>query len=153
MNTDDAPGPRIDAAKSAVTSLVDSLPGQSEIGVVVFGGTVPSERGPQAGCADVETVSQLAPIDAHDPRPKIAGVPHRAGRPWERRSWPRANRYPKHPDRSCWSPTVSPIASPIPVRPHRRSVPRIPTSRSVRSVSKRMPRNSSALRPPVAGFS
>ncbi|MGV9859855.1 vWA domain-containing protein [Gordonia sp. NPDC003425] len=74
MNTDDAPGPRIDAAKSAVTSLVDSLPGQSEIGVVVFGGTVPSERGPQAGCADVETVSQLAPIDAHDPRPKIAGV-------------------------------------------------------------------------------
>ncbi|GAA3710033.1 hypothetical protein GCM10022238_26240 [Gordonia hankookensis] len=74
MNTDDAPGLRIDAAKSAVTALVDSLPDTAKIGVTVFGGSVPSERGPRRGCTDVQTVSQLAALDTRDPRPEIAAV-------------------------------------------------------------------------------
>lgn len=74
MNTSDAPGPRIAAAKSAVASLTDSLSPQAEMGIVAFGSTVPSERGSVAGCRDVTTISELAPIGQSDPRSAVDAI-------------------------------------------------------------------------------
>ncbi len=74
MNTDDAPGIRLDAAKQAVESLVESLPSDAELGVTVFGSTVPSTRGPVAGCKDVVTVAELASVDQQQITKTVAGI-------------------------------------------------------------------------------
>jgi Ca-activated chloride channel family protein len=64
MTTDDAPGPRIDAAKAAVASLVDSLPATAQIGLTVYGtqtGSSDAER--EAGCQDILTLVPVGPLD------------------------------------------------------------------------------------------
>ena len=59
MNTDDAPGPRLAAARAAVTSLATGLPDGTPFGVVAFGSQMPAASTPQAtGCADV-TISAV----------------------------------------------------------------------------------------------
>jgi len=65
MNQDDAPGPRIDAAKAAVNSLIDGLPGQAQVGLQVYGtgtGSTDAEKG--AGCTDIKTLVPVGPLDA-----------------------------------------------------------------------------------------
>lgn len=65
MLVDDAPGPRIDAAKSAVRSLVSGLPAGAEVGLMVYGaGTGSTEAEKAAGCQDVRTLVPVGPVDA-----------------------------------------------------------------------------------------
>ena len=65
MNTDDAPGPRLAAARAAVTSLATGLPDGTPFGVVAFGSQMPAASTPQAtGCADVTTLVPLGPSTA-----------------------------------------------------------------------------------------
>jgi hypothetical protein len=74
MNTDDAPGPRLDAAKQAVQALVASVSPETEVGVTAFGSTVPSTKGSTVGCTDVVTVAQLAPVDPQQMTTTVGGV-------------------------------------------------------------------------------
>ncbi|MFT4187642.1 MAG: VWA domain-containing protein [Aeromicrobium sp.] len=67
MLADDAPGVRFEAAQVAVTSLVDALPEEHELGLVVYGtetGTAESEL--EAGCEDVSVLVELGPLDKAD---------------------------------------------------------------------------------------
>ncbi|GAC57149.1 hypothetical protein GOHSU_16_01070 [Gordonia hirsuta DSM 44140 = NBRC 16056] len=64
MMVDDAPGPRIDAAKRAATGLVNALPDGSQVALLTYGtgtGTAPAEHA--AGCQDVTTLVPLGPLD------------------------------------------------------------------------------------------
>ncbi len=64
MNTPDAPGPRIDAAKKAVIALADGLPDKTAFGVIALGATKPAATTPiDLGCGDISTVVPVAPLD------------------------------------------------------------------------------------------
>ena len=64
MNETDAPGPRIDAAKKAVTSLVASLPADTSVGLAVYGATTGSGASDKAkGCQDSATLVPVSPLD------------------------------------------------------------------------------------------
>ena len=64
MTTADAPGPRIDAAKSAMTTLVGELPEDSPVGLIAYGtSTGNSDAEKEAGCRDVSVVSGMRPLD------------------------------------------------------------------------------------------
>lgn len=65
MNESDAPGPRIDAAKKAVKSLVAGLPGQTQVGLTVYGTRTGSTAADKAkGCTDITTLVPVATLDA-----------------------------------------------------------------------------------------
>ena len=65
MNESDAPGPRIDAAKKAVKSLVAGLPGQTQVGLTVYGTRTGSTAADKAkGCTDITTLVPVARLDA-----------------------------------------------------------------------------------------
>src|SRR6478752_2711864 len=75
MNQADAPGPRIDAAKTAVTGLIDSLPAQAQVGLQVYGtatGSTDAEKA--AGCADIKTLVPVGPLDAAALKSQIGTV-------------------------------------------------------------------------------
>lgn len=64
MLDEDAPGPRIDAAKEAIHSLVGRIPDDARIGLQVYGtstGGTGAEKA--AGCKDVKTLVPVGPID------------------------------------------------------------------------------------------
>jgi Ca-activated chloride channel family protein len=64
MNTADAPGPRIAAAKRAVRGLVSGVPASARVGLEVYGtstGSGGSEKA--AGCRDIRVVVPVGPID------------------------------------------------------------------------------------------
>ncbi|MET1063621.1 MAG: VWA domain-containing protein [Arthrobacter sp.] len=64
MAADDAPGLRIDAAKSAVKNLIGAVPDSARMGLMVYGtGTDSAPASKAAGCADIRT---LAPVGAVD---------------------------------------------------------------------------------------
>ncbi len=71
MKTADAPGPRIDAAKAAVSQLVDHLPATTQVGLQVYGtATGSSDAEKAAGCSDIKTLMPVASLDA--PAMKVA---------------------------------------------------------------------------------
>ncbi|OFE16390.1 hypothetical protein BA895_18860 [Humibacillus sp. DSM 29435] len=75
MNETDAPGPRIDAAKKAVTSLVTSLPAGTSVGLSVYGATTGSGASDKAkGCQDIRTLVPVAPLDRAAITSAVAGV-------------------------------------------------------------------------------
>lgn len=75
MNTADAPGPRIDAAKAAVTALADGLPPKTDFGVVAFGSELPAARTSQnIACTDVKTVLPMGPFNAATLSTALKGV-------------------------------------------------------------------------------
>jgi Ca-activated chloride channel family protein len=75
MNQADAPGPRIDAAKAAVTSLIDSLPAQTQVGLQVYGtGTGSTDAEQVAGCTDIKTLIPVGPLDAGAIKAQISAV-------------------------------------------------------------------------------
>lgn len=64
MKQEDAPGPRIDAAKSAVRTLVDGLPDGAPVGLIVYGmSTDGSDEAKAAGCRDIKATVPLGPVD------------------------------------------------------------------------------------------
>lgn len=75
MNYDVAPGPRIDAAKSAVQALVDALPDGSPVGLVVYGtGTDSTDAAKAEGCRDVRTSVPLGPLDRAAFKAQVGGM-------------------------------------------------------------------------------
>ncbi|WP_420121039.1 vWA domain-containing protein, partial [Nakamurella sp.] len=75
MNQDDAPGPRIDAAKAAVTDLVASLPADAQVGLMVYGtGTGSADTDKAAGCQDVRTLVPVGPLDPAALTAQVAGI-------------------------------------------------------------------------------
>jgi Ca-activated chloride channel family protein len=64
MNQDDAPGPRIDAARTAVTDLLGTLPAAAKVGLMVYGtGTGSTDAEKATGCQDIKTLAPVAPLD------------------------------------------------------------------------------------------
>lgn len=65
MLEDDAPGLRIDAAKSAIHDMVSGLPSSAELGLMVYGnGTGSSDAEVAAGCKDVTTLVPVGPVNS-----------------------------------------------------------------------------------------
>lgn len=72
MMQNDAPGLRIDAAKSAVKNLIGAVPDSARMGLMVYGtGTDSAASSKAAGCADIRT---LAPVGAVDKTALTAAV-------------------------------------------------------------------------------
>ncbi|OZG29375.1 hypothetical protein BH683_009325 [Williamsia sp. 1138] len=64
MRTADAPGPRVEAAREAVGSLLEELPSDAQLGVMVYGSSVavtPENLAP--GCLDITVLRELGPLD------------------------------------------------------------------------------------------
>ncbi|WP_143707943.1 vWA domain-containing protein [Gordonia terrae] len=75
MLTADAPGPRIDAARAAVTDFATGLPDGTPFGLVAYGNMLDAKTTRQAaGCQDVTTIMDLARIDKGAAAGAIAGV-------------------------------------------------------------------------------
>ena len=75
MQIADAPGPRIDAARNAVSTFISDLTPGTPFGLVAYGNTESAKTTPQAvGCEDVSTLIRLGPIDKEAARSAIDGV-------------------------------------------------------------------------------
>lgn len=75
MKEEDAPGPRIDAAKLAALTLVDGLPDGSPVGLIVYGtSTDGSDAAKPAGCQDIKTLVSVAPVDKEAFAAAVNGV-------------------------------------------------------------------------------
>lgn len=75
MNQADAPGPRIEAAKTAALALIDALPDNATLGLETYGtstGSSPAER--DTGCHDVRTLIPLGPLHRDAMHTTIAGL-------------------------------------------------------------------------------
>ena len=82
MNSSDAPGPRIDAAKGAVRGLVRALPADAQVGLEVYGtstGSSPAEKG--AGCRDITVPVAVGPVDPAKFTASVDGVQARGYTP------------------------------------------------------------------------
>ena len=65
-------GTRIEAAKDALTQVVDRLPEQAEVGIRVFGATVENRTQPGA-CRDTQNVVPVGPLDRGALKKAVAG--------------------------------------------------------------------------------
>jgi Ca-activated chloride channel family protein len=75
MNTADAPGPRITAAKRAVNHLVRSVPAGASVGLEVYGtSTGSSDAEKAAGCRDIKVLLPVAPVDKAAFTGTVAGI-------------------------------------------------------------------------------
>ncbi|MHA3703770.1 vWA domain-containing protein [Jatrophihabitans sp. YIM 134969] len=64
MNQTDAPGSRIDAAKTAVRNLVDGLPTDARVGLTVYGTHTGSSNAEKtAGCKDISQLAAVGRVD------------------------------------------------------------------------------------------
>ena len=75
MRADDAGGTRLDAAKRASTELIDSLPDDALLGMLVYGQRESSdESNRERGCQDIEVLSPVQKVDKEALKSKIAGL-------------------------------------------------------------------------------
>ncbi len=75
MNQADAPGPRIDAAKSAVTDLLSTLPADTQVGLMAYGtGTGSTDAERQGGCQDIRTLAPVGPLNAAALTGQLQGI-------------------------------------------------------------------------------
>lgn len=75
MLADDAGGTRLDAAKRASTELIDSLPDDALLGMLVYGQRESSdESNRERGCQDIEVLSPVQKVDKEGLKSKIAGL-------------------------------------------------------------------------------
>ncbi|UXA19081.1 VWA domain-containing protein [Mycobacterium sp. SMC-4] len=75
MTETDAPGPRIDAAKTAARALVEALPDTSTIALQTYGittGSAPEDKAD--GCRDVTLLLSLRPLDREAMNTAIASI-------------------------------------------------------------------------------
>ncbi|XVX19356.1 VWA domain-containing protein [Actinomycetota bacterium] len=54
---------KIEAAKKALTSVVDGLPAQAQVGLRVYGATQPGGKPTPAACKDTQLVHPIGPLD------------------------------------------------------------------------------------------
>lgn len=72
MLRDDAPGPRIDAAKRAADGLVEALPDDAVLGLVTYGTSTDDQPSSQAaGCRDVTTLAEPRELGADGHRDAV----------------------------------------------------------------------------------
>lgn len=64
---------KITAAKKALTSVVDSLPDDTNVGLRVYGATQPGGTPTKAACADTQLVAPIAPLDKPNLKAAITG--------------------------------------------------------------------------------
>lgn len=82
MNTDDAPGPRIAAAKRAVEKLITALPSDARIGLEVYGtSTSSADSAKAAGCRDITTLAPVGAVDKPGLTAKVAAIKARGYTP------------------------------------------------------------------------
>lgn len=82
MTTADAPGPRIVAAKKAVTGLIRSLPSDARVGLEVYGTSTGSSNAEKAaGCRDILTLAPVGPVDKTGLTAKVARIKARGYTP------------------------------------------------------------------------
>lgn len=75
MLADDAGGTRLDAAKRASTELIDSLPDDALLGMLVYGQRESSdESNRERGCQDIEVLSPVQKVDKEGLKSRIAGL-------------------------------------------------------------------------------
>lgn len=75
MTENDAPGPRIDAAKAAARQLIDSLPDHAPLALQVYGTSTGSAEADKArGCQDVKVLLPLRPLDRQQMGAAIDGI-------------------------------------------------------------------------------
>jgi Ca-activated chloride channel homolog len=75
MNAADAPGPRIDAARKAVSALVGALPADARVGLTAYGtGTGSSDGEKAAGCRDVRQLLPVGPLRPGELTRAVAGL-------------------------------------------------------------------------------
>lgn len=73
MLIDDAPGPRIDAARAAADGLIEALPDDAVLGLVTYGtSTDDSPASQAAGCRDVTTLADPGDLGADGNRETLA---------------------------------------------------------------------------------
>jgi hypothetical protein len=81
MRTDDGNGtPKIDAAKEAAVALLDTLPASTQLGLRVYGGTLPS-RPIDAACKDSSLVLPIGRVDQGGAEEKIRSFKARGRTP------------------------------------------------------------------------
>lgn len=75
MLADDAGGTRLDAAKRASTELIDSLPDDALLGMLVYGQRESSdESNRERGCQDIEVLSPVQKVEKEGLKNRIAGL-------------------------------------------------------------------------------
>jgi Ca-activated chloride channel family protein len=81
MNDDDGTGrPKLEAAKAALNTLIDSLPADAQVGLRVYGSKV-SGSGKAAGCRDTESVLPVGPLNRGVLKQRVAGIQARGFTP------------------------------------------------------------------------
>jgi hypothetical protein len=74
MNDDDGTGrPKLEAAKAAMNTLIDSLPDDAQVGLRVYGSEV-SGGGKAAGCADTRLLMPIEPLNRGALKDRIARI-------------------------------------------------------------------------------
>ena len=74
MNDDDGTGrPKLEAAKAAMSTLIDSLPDDARVGLRVYGSEV-SGGGRAAGCADTRLVTPVGPLNRGALKDRVAQI-------------------------------------------------------------------------------
>jgi Ca-activated chloride channel family protein len=82
MNAKDAPGARIAAAKKAVDALVDSLPANARVGLLVYGtGTSSAGSAKAKGCHDIKQIVRLGAVNKPAFKAAVAKVTARGYTP------------------------------------------------------------------------
>ncbi|WP_237224947.1 VWA domain-containing protein [Rothia nasisuis] len=66
-------GTRLDAAKTAATELIDSMPDTANLGMMVYGQKVPASEPKEEGCKDIEVVAPVGKSDKQELKKSIAG--------------------------------------------------------------------------------
>ena len=75
MNIDDAPGPRIDAAKTAARAYIDALPDETSFSLWTYGtGTGNTDEEQEAGCRDTSNLIPSAAVDHDAARESVDGI-------------------------------------------------------------------------------
>lgn len=75
MNIDDAPGPRIDAAKTAARAYIDALPDKTSFSLWTYGtGTGNTDEEQEAGCRDTSNLIPSAAVDHDAARESVDGI-------------------------------------------------------------------------------
>jgi len=74
MNDDDGTGrPKLEAAKAAMNTLIDSLPDDAQVGLRVYGSEV-SGGGKAAGCADTRRMMPIEPLNRDALKDRVAQI-------------------------------------------------------------------------------
>lgn len=82
MNTDDAPGPRIDAAKTAANAYIDALPDGTDFSLWTYGlNTSDSEADHDRGCQDTTNLIPSGDVDHDAAKGAIDGIAPRGWSP------------------------------------------------------------------------